>query len=91
MIILSITVLGTSYEYPVAGGIIQGGGDTKYAFYIDLIFMWGFTIPLSALSAFVFNFPPLYTFFFLKSDQLIKCIPNAIKCNRYKWVRQLTR
>lgn len=91
MIILSITVLGTSYEYPVAGGLIQGGGDTKYAFFVDLIFMWGFTIPLSALSAFVFNLPPVYTFFFLKSDQLIKCIPNAIRCNRYKWVRQLTR
>ncbi len=91
MIVLSISVIGTSYEYPVAGGIIQGGGDTKYAFFVDLIFMWGFTIPLSALSAFVFNLPPLYTFIFLKSDQLLKCIPNAIRCNRYKWVKQLTR
>jgi putative MATE family efflux protein len=91
MIILSITVVGTSYEYPVAGGIIQGGGDTKYAFFVDLIFMWGFTIPMSALSAFVFKFPPLYTFIFLKSDQILKCIPNAIRCNRYKWIRKLTR
>lgn len=91
MIILSITVLGTAYEYPVAAGIIQGGGDTKYAFFVDLIFMWGFTIPISALSAFVFNLPPVVTFFFLKSDQLLKCVPNAIRCNRYKWIRQLTR
>lgn len=91
MIVLSITVIGTSYEYPVAAGIIQGGGDTKYAFYVDLIFMWGFTIPVAALSAFVFNLPATVTFFCLKSDQLLKCIPNAIRCNRYKWIRQLTR
>lgn len=91
MIILSITVLGTSYEYPVAGGIIMGGGDTKFGFIVDMIFMWGLAIPLSALSAFVFNFPPVWTFFLLKSDQLLKCIPNAIRCNRYKWVKQLTR
>ena len=53
--------------------------------------MWCFTLPFSALSAFVWNFPPLITFIFLKSDQILKCIPNAIKCNRYKWVRELTR
>jgi len=90
MIILAITVVGTAYEYPVASGIIQGGGDTKYAFTVEMIFMWGFTIPMSALSAFVFKLPPFYTFFFLKSDQLLKCIPNAIRCNRYKWIRRLT-
>jgi Na+-driven multidrug efflux pump len=91
MIILAVTVVGTAYEYPVASGIIQGGGDTKYAFTVEMIFMWGFTIPVSALSAFVFKFPPAVTFCCLKSDQFLKCIPNAIRCNRYKWVRQLTR
>lgn len=90
MIILAVTVVGTAYEYPVASGIVQGGGDTKYAFTVEMIFMWGFTIPMSALSAFVFKLPPIYTYFFLKSDQLLKCIPNAIRCNRYKWVRRLT-
>ncbi len=91
IIILSVTMVGTAYEYPVASGIIQGGGDTKYAFTVEMISMWGFTIPLSALSAFVFKLPPVYTFIFLKSDQILKCIPNAIRCNRYKWVRELTR
>jgi putative MATE family efflux protein len=91
IIVLSITMVGTAYEYPAASGIIQGGGDTKYAFTIEMISMWGFTIPLSALSAFVFDLPPVYTFIFLKSDQILKCIPNAIRCNRYKWVRELTR
>ena len=40
---------------------------------------------------FVFRFPPVVTFCFLKADQLLKCIPNAIVCNRYRWVRTLTR
>jgi Na+-driven multidrug efflux pump len=91
MIVLAVTVVGTAYEYPVASGIIQGGGDTKYAFTVEMIFMWGFTIPISALSAFVFKLPPTVTFCCLKSDQILKCIPNAIRCNRYKWVRRLTR
>ena len=91
LLILSVATIGSCYEYPVEGGIIAGGGNTKYQSYVDIMFMWLFTIPFSALSAFVFKFPPIITFCFLKFDQLGKCLPNAIVCNRYKWVRRLTR
>ena len=73
------------------GGIIAGGGNTRYQSIVDISFMWLFTIPFAALSAYVFGFPPIVTFCFLKFDQLGKCIPNAIVCNRYRWVKQLTR
>lgn len=89
--VLSITTVGTCYEYPVEGGIIAGGGVTEYAAWMDNLFMWLFTIPSAFLSAFVFKLPPVVTFCFLKADQLIKCIPNSIVCNRYRWVRILTR
>ena len=89
--VLSITTIGTCYEYPVESGIISGGGHTKYAPIVDNLFMWLFTIPFSALSAFVFKFPPVVTYCFLKADQLLKCIPNSITVNRYRWARILTR
>ncbi len=89
--ILSVTYMGSCYEYPVMSGIIAGGGSTKYAAWMDNLFMWLFTIPLSVLSAYVFDFPPVVTYCCLKADQLIKCIPNAIVVNRFKWVKILTR
>jgi putative MATE family efflux protein len=89
--VLAISTVGTCYEYPVEAGIIGGGGDTRYATIMDVSFMWIFTIPTAALSAFVFGFPPVVTFCFLKADQILKCLPNAVACNRYKWVRQLTK
>ncbi len=89
--ILAVCSVGSCYEYPVEAGIVGGGGNTKFAAIMDNSFMWLFTIPLASLSAFVWQFPPAVTFAFLKADQLIKCIPNAIYCNRYTWVRQLTR
>jgi len=91
LIVLSVTTVGSCYEYPVESGIISGGGLTKYAAWVDNLFMWLFTIPSAWLSAHVFGFPPLVTFCFLKADQILKCIPNAITCNRYRWVRILTR
>ena len=89
--VLSVTTVGTCYEFPVESGIIAGGGNTKYAAWMDNLFMWLFTIPSAFLSAFMFRFPPVVTFCFLKADQLLKCIPNSIVCNRFRWVRQLTK
>lgn len=89
--ILCVATVGTCYQYPVAAGIIAGGGSTKYPAVVDNVFMWLFTIPSAFLSAFVFKFPPEVTFCFLKSDQVLKCIPNVINCNRYRWVKVLTR
>lgn len=89
--ILSITVIGSSYEAPCLCGIVSGGGDTKFVFKNDIIFMWCMVLPLSFLSAFVFNWPVPVTFFILKSDQLTKCLVAVVKVNRYKWIKALTR
>ncbi|MCF0120525.1 MAG: MATE family efflux transporter, partial [Oscillospiraceae bacterium] len=89
--ILSVSVIFSSYEYPAAHGIVGGGGDTKYCFFVDTLSLVCLTLPLSALSAFVFSWPPVVTFLLLKSDQFYKCIPNAIRVNGYKWIKKLTR
>lgn len=89
--ILAVTSIGTCYEFPVSAGIIAGGGNTKYAPIVDMLFMWLWTIPSAYVSAYVFGWAPVITFIFLKSDQFLKCIPNAIVCNRFKWIRDLTR
>ncbi|MBR5497179.1 MAG: MATE family efflux transporter [Clostridia bacterium] len=89
--ILSVTIIGSNYEAPALCGIVSGGGDTKFVLYNDLIFMWGIVLPLSALSAFVFNFPIPVTFFLLKSDQILKCFVAVFKVNRFRWIKELTR
>ena len=89
--ILSVTIVGSCYEAPALCGIVSGGGDTKFVLINDLIFMWGFVLPLSALSAFVWCLPIPVTFFFLKSDQILKCFVAVVKVNRFKWIKELTR
>lgn len=91
LIIFGITMMGSIYEFPVQSGIIAGGGNPKYQVIMDNISIWCWTLPFAYLSAFVFGWSPVVTFFILKSDQLIKCIPNCIYCNSYKWVKDLTR
>ena len=91
LLVLCITGMGTAYQMPVNIGIVRGGGDSKFVFINDLISIWGIVLPLSFLGAFVFHWDPTVVLLCLNSDQLFKCAAAAIKANRYKWVKKLTR
>ena len=89
MLVLSVTVIGTSYQMTCLAGVVSGGGDTRFVLFKDLVFMWGIVLPLSALAAFVWHLPPLWVFMILKSDQIAKCAVAAVKVNRFKWIKRL--
>lgn len=89
--VLSVTVVGTSYQCSCLTGIVTGGGDTKFVLINDLIHQWLIVIPAAFLSAFVFNGPLWVTFLCLKADQILKCFVAVVKVNRYRWIRVLTR
>ena len=89
--ILSITVIGSSYQMACLTGIVTGGGDTKFVLINDLIHQWLIVIPAAFLSAFVFHAPLWVTFICLKSDQILKCFVAMVKVNRFRWIHVLTR
>ena len=89
MTILCVTIIGTAYQMPSLSGIVRSGGDTKFIFYNDFIFMCGLVIPISVLGAFVWHLPASIVFLFLKSDQVLKCIVAAIKTNSFNWLREI--
>jgi Na+-driven multidrug efflux pump len=89
--VLSVTIVGTSYQCSCLTGIVTGGGDTKFVLINDLIHQWLIVIPSAFVSAFVFGWPLWVTFLCLKSDQILKCIVAVFKVNRYRWIHVLTR
>jgi putative MATE family efflux protein len=91
MIVLSITVIGTSYQMSTLTGIVRAGGAVHFVLVNDLIFIWGIVIPLSCIMAFALHMPTWIVFLCLKSDQLLKCIVAVIKVNRYDWIKKLTQ
>ncbi len=88
-IILSITIIGTSYQCPTLTGIVSGGGDTSFVLRNDIIFMWLIVLPASALSAFVFKFPVAVTFACLKADQILKCPVAFFKAKSLNWIKSI--
>lgn len=91
LIVLSVVMVGMAYQMPVCVGIIKGGGDVRYMMYLNLISTWLIVMPLTFLSAFVWNFPAVWVVAVLNSDQVFKCIPVAFRVNRYRWIKRLTK
>jgi len=91
-ILIEATVLVTmTYQMCMNTGVICGGGDTRYVLIMDLIVIWGFVIPMSFASAFLWHASPVVVLIILNADQYLKCIPAAIYGNSYRWVKNLTR
>lgn len=90
LIVLSITAIGTAYQMPTNTGIVRGGGDAKYVLRMDIISIWCIVLPLSFLAAFVWGWHPIAVIACLNADQVFKCVPAIIKCNRFNWMKKLT-
>lgn len=90
IMIMSVVMIGMSYQMPVSVGIIQGGGDTRFSMYMNLISTWGIVMPLSFFAAFVWKLPVEMVVIAVQSDQLFKGIPVFFRFRSYKWIHKLT-
>lgn len=77
-----------SVQYVV--GIFRGGGDTKTAMIVDVLFLWLAAIPLGAISGFVLGWAPPFVYLMLKSDEFFKNIISFFRLRSGKWIRDIT-
>lgn len=91
MIVLSVMIVGTSYQMSVLTGLVRAGGSIYFVLVNDLIFVWLIVLPSAYIAAFVFHAHPAIVFLCLKSDQILKCIVAYIKVNRFNWIKNLTQ
>lgn len=71
-------------------GIFRGGGDTKMAALLDVLFLWIVAIPLGAFTGLVLGWAPPMVYLMLKSDEFFKIIFSLIHLNSGKWIRDIT-
>ena len=91
MAVLAVTIIGQSYQAPCLAGLVKAGGDTSFVFINDTIFVFLTVLPSALIAMYIFNAPAWVIFACLKSDQITKCPAAAIKVNRYKWMKNITR
>ena len=89
MIIMSVAMVGMSYQMPVSG-FIQSAGDVHFCTVMNLVSTWCIVMPLSFLAAFVWGLPAEAVVICLQSDQIFKGLPVFLRFRKYKWIRILT-
>lgn len=87
----SFLFIGTCVQGHALGSTVKPGGDTKFVFINDTIFVFCFVIPAAALCRYVWNLAPWIVFTVLRSDEILKWPVAFIKINSFNWIRNLTR
>ena len=91
LLILSVVIVGMSYQMPTNNGIIRGGGNAMFVVKMDLVSIWMIVIPLSFMMAFVVKASPAVVVCCLNADQIFKCVPAFLESHYGNWIRKLTR
>lgn len=91
MISTAILSVFKSSSSNIMMGILRGGGDNKFVFVSEMIFMWLISIPFGFLSAFVLKLPIFAVFFIIRSDEILKSIVGLFRVISGKWIVDITR
>lgn len=85
----AVTIFCMAYTCPLLMGIFRGSGSTRFAMLVDVGCIWLF-VPIGALMAFVFQFPPLVVFACLKLDMPVKALICFWYIKGDTWIKNVT-
>lgn len=91
MFVMSYFVICQSYNTTMVVGVFRAGGDTKFGLFIDVTTMWGCSILLGALAAFVFKLDVTIVYMILMCDEIIKVFLTTYRFKSYIWLNNITR
>ena len=91
MISTAILAIFKSSSSNIMMGVLRGGGDNKFVFITEMIFMWLVSIPLGFYGAFVLKLPVFIVFLIIRSDEILKSIAGLLRVRSGKWIVDITR
>ena len=91
MFVMSYFVIAQALNTTLIVGVFRGGGDTKFGLYLDVSTMWGCSILIGFLAAFVFKWSVPVVYIILMSDEIIKIPFTVWRYRSNKWLNNVTR
>ncbi len=85
------SIVGAAINTVIICGIFRAGGDAKFGFILDTICMWGVSVPLGLLCAFVFKLPPIIVYLILYLDEFEKMPVVVHHYLSGTWAKNITR
>ena len=89
--VMSYFTLCQAINTTLVVGVFRAGGDTRFGLILDVSTMWGCSILLGMIAAFVFYAPVQVVYILLMSDEVIKVPITVMRYRSYKWIQNVTR
>lgn len=89
--VMSYFTIVQSVNTTMVVGVFRSGGDTRFGLIMDVSTMWGFSILIGAVAAFVLHASVPVVYVILMSDELIKIPICVYRYRTYKWLNNVTR
>lgn len=85
------SIFGATVNTVLICGIFRAGGDSKFGLIVDSACMWGISVPLGLVCAFVLHLPPVVVYAIMFLDEFEK-MPFIVHHYRSgKWLKNITR
>nr|WP_117387037.1 MATE family efflux transporter [Ruminiclostridium hungatei] len=91
MLVMSYFVVAQALNTTLVVGVFRAGGDTRFGLFLDVATMWGGSILIGALAAFIFKWSVPVVYIILMSDELIKIPITLARYKGRKWLNNVTR
>ena len=90
-VVMAYFTVAQSYNTTMIIGIFRSGGDTRFGLIMDVSTMWGCSILIGAVAAFVFHARVEVVYAILMCDELIKVPLTTWRYRKYRWLNDVTR
>lgn len=70
-------------------GMLRSGGDTRFAWLMDVISLWGVGVPLVLLGAFVLRLPVYYVYLLVMLEEVLKFTLSIWRFRTRRWIHDL--
>jgi putative MATE family efflux protein len=91
MFVMSYFAIGQAYNTTMVVGVFRAGGDIHFGVILDVTTLWGCSILLGVIAAFVLKLPVPVVYMILMSDEIIKIPLTTWRYRSMKWVKNVTR
>ncbi len=70
-------------------GLLRGGGDTKFAFYLEFLTMWLINCPILYVSVVFLKVPVLYAIVLIHIEDIVKSSIGYYRYRKKKWINNV--
>ena len=78
-----------SFNMCMVVGVFRAGGDTIFCLIYDVMFLWGFALPLAAIAAYFFKVPVWALYICVNTEEYLKLILGIWRLRTGKWLRNV--